>query len=150
MATSFDPKRTALLLLDLQIGFLQRLHTDNSLVDNAASAIAIARQHTAQIAYIRAELDESEVEAIPDHSLAFASIKGSKEISGAMHPDAETTQIHPKLVPQDGDLVYREIRFGAFMTGPSKAILDDFAANRIDTVIIGRVITSGAVLSAVR
>lgn len=35
------------------------------------------------------------------------------------------------------------------MTHPSKAMLDDFAANGIDTVVIGGVITSGAVLSAV-
>jgi nicotinamidase-related amidase len=49
MATSFDRKRTALLLLDLQVGFLQRLHPDNSIVDTAASAIAIARQHGAQV-----------------------------------------------------------------------------------------------------
>ena len=36
------------------------------------------------------------------------------------------------------------------MKSPSKALLDGFVAKGIDTVIIGGVITSGAVLSAVR
>jgi nicotinamidase-related amidase len=150
MATPFDPKKTALLLLDLQVGFLQRLPPDTSVVDNAASALATARQHGAQIAYIRAALDGTEIEAIPGHALAFTSFKGSKEMSAAIHPDAPTTQIHPKLAPKDGDFVYRKTRFGAFMIEPSKALLDDFAAKGIDTVVIGGVITSGAVLSAVR
>jgi nicotinamidase-related amidase len=152
MATAFNPKNTALLLLDLQVGFLQRLppDTSNSVVDNAASAIVTARRHGAQIAYIRAALDETDIDAIPHHSISFSSFKGSKEMSAAMHPDASTTQIHPKLAPKDRDFVDRKVRFGAFMTHPSKAMLDDFAANGIDTVVIGGVITSGAVLSAVR
>ncbi|KAF4631634.1 hypothetical protein G7Y89_g6494 [Cudoniella acicularis] len=150
MAAPFNPKKTALLLLDLQVGFVQRLPQDSSVVDNAASAIAIARQHGAHIAYIRAALDEAEIEAIPDHSETFASFKGSKEMRAAIHPNAPTTQIHPKLAPKDGDFIHTKTRYGVFMTGPSKALLDDFAANGIDTVIIGGVVTSGAVLSVVR
>jgi nicotinamidase-related amidase len=152
MSTSFDPKKTALLLLDFQVGILQRLSPDSldSVVDNAASAISCARQHGAQIVYVRAALNETDVEAIPDHQLAFAAIKGSKEMRAAMHPDAPTTQIHSKLAPKDGDLVHRKIRFGAFMVSPSKTMLDDLAAKGIETIIIGGIITSGAVLSAVR
>ena len=94
MATPFDPKKTALLLLDLQVGFLQRLPPDTgaSVVDNASSAIDVARQHGAQVAYIRAALDGAEIEAIPDHSPAFSSFKSSKEMGAAIHPDAPTTQ----------------------------------------------------------
>jgi len=150
MATQFDPKKTVLLLLDLQIGFLQRLPPDNSVVENAESALDITRQHGAHVAYVRAALDEIDIKAIPDHALAFASFKESKEMAAAIHPDAPTTQIHPRLAPKDGDSVYRKTRFGAFMINPSKALLDDFTAKRIDTVVIAGVITSGAVLSAVR
>lgn len=150
MATPFDPKKTALLLLDLQVGFLQRLPPDNSVVDNAASAISIARQHGAHIAYIRAALDEADIKAVPEHSPTFSSFKGNKEMSAAIHPDAPTTQMHPKLTPKEGDFVHRKVRFGAFMISPSKAMLEDFAANQIDTVVIVGLVTSGAVLSAVR
>jgi nicotinamidase-related amidase len=150
MTKTFDRKKTALLLLDLQVGFLQRLPPDNSVIDNSASAISIARQHGAQIVFVRAALNEADIEAVPEHNFAFAAIKGSKEMTAAMHPDAPTTQIHPKLAPKDGDLVHRKVRFGTFMVDPSKSMLDEFAAKGIKTIIIGGVITSGAVLSAVR
>jgi nicotinamidase-related amidase len=150
MTTPIDPKKTALLLLDLQVGLLQRLPSDSPLLDNAASAISTARQHGAQIAYIRVALDEAEIDAVPENNASFAAFKGNKQMSTMSHPDAPTTGIHPKLAPQEGDLVHRKIRYGPFMTGPSKAMLDDFAAKNIDTVIIGGVVTSGAVLSSVR
>lgn len=71
-------------------------------------------------------------------------------MSAAIHPDAQSTQIHPRLAPQDGDLFHRKTRFGAFMKAPSKVMLNDFTSCGINTIIIGGVITSGAVLSAVR
>ncbi|KAN0110797.1 isochorismatase hydrolase [Hyaloscypha variabilis] len=152
MSTPLDPKKTMLLLLDLQNGFLQRLPPDTSasVVGNAASAIAFARKNDIKLSYIRAALDESEVDAIPDHSPAFANFKKSKEMIAAIHPDAPSTQIHPKLTPQAGDFVHRKIRYGAFMKTHSNSMLEDFASRDIDTVIIGGVVTSGAVLSAVR
>ena len=151
-ATPFEPKKTALLLLDLQVGFLSHLpsETSASVLDNAASAISTARQNGAQVAYIRAALDAAEVAAIPDHAPAFSAFKSSEEVGAAIHPDAATTQIHAKVAPKDGDMFYRKIRFGTFMRDPSKALLDEFRAKGIDTIVIGGVITSGAVLSAVR
>ena len=144
--SKFDPKKTVLLLFDLDVGFLKRLppNTSDIVVDNASSAIAIARKQGAQVAYIRAALDEDEVQAILDYSPSLAFTKASKEMSAGMHLDAPDTQIHPKLSPKEGDLVHRKIRFGAFMRGPSNVILDEFAAKGINIVILGGVITSGA------
>jgi nicotinamidase-related amidase len=150
MVNTFNPLKTALLLLDLQAGNVERLPPGNSVLENAALAIAIARQYGAQVVYIRTALDEAEVDAIPDHSPTFAKFKEHKEISaGIIHPDVPTTQIHPAVAPRDDELVFRKIRFGAFITGPAKALLDVFASKGIDTVIVGGVSTSGAVLSTV-
>ncbi|KAE8449573.1 hypothetical protein EG329_007903 [Mollisiaceae sp. DMI_Dod_QoI] len=149
MATQLDPKKTALLLLDLQVGFLQRFPS-TSLVDNAASALAVARQHGARVAYIRAALDETDLEGVPEHSTSFAPFKKNKEMGAAIHPDSPSTQIHPKLAPKEGDFIHRKIRYGTFMRSPSNVMLDEFATHGIDNVIIGGVVTSGAVLSAVR
>jgi hypothetical protein len=54
VSTPLDPKKTSLLLLDIQNGFLERLPQDASrtVVDCAASAINIARQHKAHVTYI--------------------------------------------------------------------------------------------------
>lgn len=192
MATiKLDPKKTALLLLDLQTGFLARLPeaTQSSVVAAAASAIATARQHSVQIAYVRAALDASEIEAVPSRALIplaspslsphfhpqpphplstpslggpqtqkltetdntpFAPIKSSPQLRTTMHPSAPTTQIHPSLAPQSHDLTARKIRYGTFMRAPSNALLASFASLGIETVILGGVVTSGAVLSAVR
>jgi nicotinamidase-related amidase len=150
MTTQLDPKKTALLLLDLQNGIVQRLPDPTSLLDNAASAISTARKHGVQVAHIRVALDEADANAVADHVPTFGGLKGNKAMSAMMHPDAPTTQLHEKVAPQEGDLVHRKTRYGPFMTGPSKGLLDDFKAKGIDTVILGGVITSGAVLSAVR
>jgi nicotinamidase-related amidase len=68
----------------------------------------------------------------------------------AIHPSAQSTQIHSELAPKSGDFLHIKTRFGAFMKTPSNALLNDFSSHGITTVIIGGVITSGAVLSAVR
>lgn len=151
MTAPFDPNQTTLLLLHLQVGILRRLPTASPVIENAASAITIACRRGAQVAYIRVALDEEDLEAIPKHgSASFVNVKNSKESSAMMHPDAPSTQIHPKLAPKYGDVVYRKIRTGPFMTGPSKALLNDFAAQVIENIIIGGVSTSSAVLSAVK
>jgi nicotinamidase-related amidase len=152
MTAPFDPKKTALLLLDLQTGLLQRLAAEisSAFIDNAVSAIAIAREHGAHVAYIRTALDEAELRDVPDHSPYFGSLKTSAQRSATIYPNAPSTQIFWRLKPKDGDFIHRKIRTGTFMRGPSNALLDDFVANGIDTVVIGGVITSGAVLSAVR
>jgi len=150
MDAPLDYQTTALLLLDFQVGFLQRLPQDSLVVDHAASALAIARRHGAQIAYVRAALDDTEINEVPDHSISFAVFKTNEDMRAAIHPDAKTTQIHPKLAPRVGDLLYRKIRFGPLMTGPSKAMLEDFTTKGIKTVVLGGITTSGVVLSTVR
>ncbi len=73
MVTPIDPKQAVLLLLDLQNGFLQRLPPDTSasVVEHAALAISVAREHGVQVTYIRAALDQTEVDAIPDRKPLF-------------------------------------------------------------------------------
>jgi len=80
----------------------------------------------------------------------FSSFKNNKDMSAAIHPDAQSTQVHPKLTPEAGDFFHRKTRFGSFMKAPSNAMLNDFASHGINAVVIGGVVTSGAVLSAVR
>jgi len=144
------PTKTALLLLDLQVGLLSRFPEDYPLLDNVASAIAIARKYGVQVAHIRVSLSEAEAQAVPETNIAFASFKANKELLANMAPDAPGAQFHPKVAPQDGDLVNRKVRYGPFMVNPSKTMLDDFVAKGINTVLLAGVATSGAVLSSMR
>jgi nicotinamidase-related amidase len=83
-------------------------------------------------------------------SPAFGHFKKGKEMRVVIHPSAESTQIHSQLAPRSSDFLHIKTRFGAFMKTPSNTLLNDFSSHGITTVIIGGVITSGAVLSAVR
>lgn len=150
MATPLNPKKTALLLLDLQVGLMTLLPPDHLLLDNAASAIATARKHGTQVAHIRFAMSEEEANAVPKTNLTFTAMRDNQQMLTMMAPDVPTSQIHPKVNPEEGDIVHRKIRYGPFMDYPSKAMLDDFQKKGIDTVLIGGVATSGAVLSAVR
>jgi nicotinamidase-related amidase len=152
MTSTIDPKKSALLLLDLQVGILGRLPADvkDSVVSSAASAISTARKAGATVAYVHAALTESDIAAIPDFNPMFAPIKSHPEMAAAFHPEAPTTQIDERIAPQPGDLFHRKNRVGTFQREPSKALLDEFYAKGIKTVFISGVISSGAVESAVR
>jgi nicotinamidase-related amidase len=133
MIIPFDPNKTVLLLLDLQVGFLQRLPPDSSIsvVNNAASAFVVARQHGAQLAWLRTALSASDVTVIPSHSLGFAATKESKEMSAVMHPDAASTQIHPGSRPMTKTWSIGKCDLARIMRWPSKAMLGDFAGLKI-------------------
>jgi len=150
MTARLDPKRVALLLLDFQVGVMSLLPENNPVLDNAASAITIARKHGVQVAYIRISLDEADAQAVPETNFAFARFKQNKEMLAKVLPDSPATQFHPKVAPKTGDLVNRKVRAGAFMVNPSKTMLDDFTAKGIDVVFLAGVSTSGAVLSSLR
>lgn len=150
--TKINPKKTTLLLLDLQNGILGRLldHQQGPVLEAAKVAVDTTRKHGAHVSYIRAALDDSDLSIVPDHNAMFASIRDNAEMRPYFHPDHAATQVHDSIKPQQGDIQHRKIRFGTFMRGPSNKMLDDFQAKGIDTVVLGGIVTSGAVLSAVR
>ncbi|TVY16327.1 Isochorismatase family protein YecD, partial [Lachnellula arida] len=79
-----------------------------------------------------------------------ARLLGLQSQPGNNPPGCTQTQIHASLAPRDGDLCYRKIRFGSFMRGPSRGLLDEWRDRGVENVVVGGVVTSGAVLSAVR
>ena len=65
----------------------------------------------------------------------------------AFHADSPTTAIHDRVAPQDGDIIVRKTRVGAFSTTDLEQQLRD---RGIDTLILAGISTSGVVLSTVR
>jgi nicotinamidase-related amidase len=63
-----------------------------------------------------------------------------------MHADAPTTQIHEAIAPQDGDIVVRKQRVGAFSTTD---LHEQLQARGIDTLLLAGISTSGCVHSTV-
>jgi nicotinamidase-related amidase len=64
-----------------------------------------------------------------------------------MHADSPATAVHERVAPQDGDIVVRKVRVGAFSTTDLDAQL---RARGIDTLLLAGVSTSGVVLSTIR
>ncbi len=65
----------------------------------------------------------------------------------AFHNDSPTTAVHERVAPQDGDIIVRKVRVGAFSTTDLDAQLRE---RGVDTLILAGISTSGVVLSTVR
>ncbi|MFD0884075.1 cysteine hydrolase family protein [Streptosporangium algeriense] len=140
-----DPGTTALLVMDYQRGILDSLPAladPEALLSRTADAIAGMRAYGAAIAYVRVGFTEADWAAIPPANKSFSFLGGQR----LMHHTDATTDIHPRLAPEPGDIVVRKTRFGALSTTD----LDRRLRERgITTLVIAGVTTSGVVLSTV-
>jgi nicotinamidase-related amidase len=139
-----DPRRAALLVMDYQAGIVDSLPGVDALLSRVAAAIAIARVHEVQIAYVRVAFTAADYAAIPATNRSFSRMAGR---AGAMAADAPQTAVHSRLAPRAGDIVVRKTRVGAFATTNLDARLRD---QQIDTLLLAGFATSGVVLSTVR
>ena len=141
---AIDPRRAALLVMDFQPGVVQLLGDPEPLLSRAADAIAVARREGVQVGYIRVAFTDANYDAIPPTSMMGARIASSGR---AMHADSPATAVHERVAPQDGDIVVRKTRVGAFSTTD---LDEQLRARDIDTLILSGISTSGVVLSTVR
>ena len=116
----------------------------DELLSLAAEAIAVARRRGGAIGYVRVAFTDADFAAIPATSRMGARVATSAR---AFHDDSPTTAVHDRVAPQDGDIVVRKVRVGAFSTTDLDAQLRE---REIDTLILAGISTSGVVLSTVR
>ena len=137
-----DPSRTALLLLDFQNGIVARIDDHAPLLERAAAALAAAREHGLTIAHVRVAFADGETPAG-----GMGRRINTPQARALMHADAPGTQLDERVRPQEGEIVVRKTRVGPFGTTD---LHEQLQARGIDTLVIGGIATSGAVLSAVR
>ena len=139
-----DPARTALLVMDYQLGILGRLPDADALVARTAEAIDLVRRAGGTVGYVRVAFTDADLAAMPATSSMGARVAGGAAAFGDASPH---TQIDERVAPRDGDVVVRKTRVGAFSTTD----LDDRLRGRgIDTLLLAGISTSGVVLSTVR
>ena len=80
---------------------------------------------------------------ISPQNMAFSAIKGS----GRFVPGDPSLEIHPAVMPLEGEVVVTKHRVGAFAGTDLEMVL---RAKRIDTLLLAGIATSGVVLSTVR
>jgi nicotinamidase-related amidase len=139
-----DPRRAALLVMDYQHGVIGMLDESEALLERATDAIALMRNRGGHVGYVRVAFTDDDLRAIPPTSRMGARIAAAP---GAFHADSPATQVHDQLAPQDGDIIVRKTRVGAFSTTDLEQQLRE---RGIDTLILAGISTSGVVLSTVR
>lgn len=130
--------------MDYQNGVVGMLGEPDELLSRAADAIAALRRRGGHVGYVRVAFEDADFKAIPPTSRMGARVATSAD---AFRNDSPTTAVHERVAPENGDIVVRKTRVGAFSTTD----LDQQLRERgIDTLILAGISTSGVVLSTVR
>ncbi|HWD96729.1 MAG TPA: cysteine hydrolase [Acidimicrobiales bacterium] len=142
-ALTIDPTRTALLLLDFQVGTVSRIDESDALMTRVNDVIAVSRNAGVQVAFVRMAFEDSDIEAIPAHTKLAAIMLQAGKSYGV---DSPVTAFDERALPRADDIVVRKTRVGAF----SSTDLDQQLRNRgVDTIVVAGLVTSAAVLSSV-
>jgi nicotinamidase-related amidase len=139
--SELDPSRTALLVMDYQQGILNRMEDPDALAAKARAAIDTMRGAGATIGYVRVAFTEEDLEAMPDGA-PMARVKAMP--AGSMGADSPATQVDERVAPQEGDIVVRKTRVGAFGTTD---LDEQLRARGVDTLVLAGISTSGVVIS---
>lgn len=139
-----DPRRTAVLCMDFQVGIVRNFAGAGSdgLLERTAALLEAARVAKARVGYVKVGFRRGYPEVSPNN-LAFSTIRTSGRFEG----DAPGSEIHPRLTPREGDFIVTKHRYGAFPGTDLEMIL---RANGINTLVLAGISTSGVVLSTVR
>ncbi|HEX3795929.1 MAG TPA: isochorismatase family cysteine hydrolase [Acidimicrobiales bacterium] len=136
---------TALLLMDVQNGIVDRVPDQSGpLLDTLARARAAARAAALPVIHVRVAFRPGTPEISP-RNLTFSALAGSG--TTAMGVDDPSTQIHPAVAPQAGDVVVIKKRVSAFTGSDLEVVLRSLD---VDGLVLSGIATSGVVLSTLR
>ncbi|KAF8139547.1 isochorismatase family protein [Mycena galopus ATCC 62051] len=138
--------KTALVLLDLQVGILTMGGLEPAKVSaylaRAAAAARAARAAQHPVIYVTVHFRPGHPEISPNNA-NFARAKGA---GGFVTGDASVA-VHPDVAPQEGDISVAKRRVSAFGGSDFDVVLRGLG---VDTLVLGGLSTSGAVLSTLR
>jgi nicotinamidase-related amidase len=135
-----DPGCTALLIMDVQRGIVERIGSE-SLLARLTEASAAARKAGVRVIYVKVGFREGYPEISP-HSLTFARITESESFI-----EGRSSEIHPAIAPEHGDVVVTKRRVSAFCGSDLDVLL---RAGGIEALVLAGIATSGVVLSTLR
>ena len=143
MTDSRSSDRSALLVMDVQQGIVERYKSAAPLLDHLGTVIRAARSAGLPIIYVTVRFREGYPE-ISARNRMFAAIR---QAGAAMVETSPATDIHPAVAPQPGDIVVTKRRVGAFTGSDLEVVL---RAQDIDHLVLTGIATSGVVLSTLR
>ena len=136
------PDKSALLVMDVQRGIVERFGNDRGYLRRLGIAIEAARGARIPVIYVVVSFRPGHPE-INARNRTFAAAAAA----GGFAHDDPLTEIHPAVAPQPGDIVVTKRRVSAF-TGSDLQVL--LSALEIGTLVLTGIATSGVVLSTLR
>jgi nicotinamidase-related amidase len=140
---NIDPASTALLIMDLQPSIAGMVPDSDTFVAGLLRAREAARAGGLTIGYVRVALTAEDAGRVPDRNHTFFDAARS----GRLDDSRSEVQFDPRIAPDDGEIVVRKSRVGAFSTTDLR---DQLSTHGIDTLVLTGIATSGVVLSTVR
>ncbi|MDA8381866.1 MAG: cysteine hydrolase [Betaproteobacteria bacterium] len=134
--------RSALLVMDVQNGIVQRVVPEAGSLVPVQRAVAAARNAGIRVIFVRVAFREGYPEVSPKNR-AFSALVNH---GGLFAADA-STQIHEAVAPEAGEPVITKLRVSAFAGSDLEIIL---RSQQIDSLVLTGIATSGVVLSTLR
>jgi nicotinamidase-related amidase len=135
---------SALLVMDVQRGVVERFAPDGALLDRLRGAIRAARAKEVPVIFVRVAFRPGHPE-VSEMNRTFAALTRQAEISFGESDDA--TQIHPALEPRPEDAVVVKKRVSAFAGSDLEVLLRSLGVTHL---VLSGIATSGVVLSTLR
>jgi nicotinamidase-related amidase len=135
-------RTTALLVMDVQRGIVERFPRDTGYLARLGGAIDAARTAGIPVVYVVVRFRPGYPE-ISERNRSFRALSQR----GGFSEDEPATAIHPAVAPRPGDVVVTKRRVSAF-SGSDLAVV--LRARGIDTLVLTGIATSGVVLSTLR
>jgi nicotinamidase-related amidase len=135
-----DPKKTAVLTLDLQNGIFGMVPGADVVIAPAAKAVEFARQKGFLIIHVGLGFSKGHPE-IPEGS-RFSMVKEK----GIMVKGSASAEFHPSILKADDIIVYKQ-RVSGFSQNELTMIL---RAQKIENLVMFGIATSGITLSTLR
>jgi nicotinamidase-related amidase len=133
---------TALLIMDVQKGIVNRFGDDAGYLTRLSAAISAARGAGIGVIYVVVAFRPGYPE-VSERNKGIAAIAGTGRFTEA-DPDAP---IHPAVVPAAGDVIVTKRRVSAFAGSDLDVVL---RASGVGHLVLTGIATSGVVLSTVR
>jgi nicotinamidase-related amidase len=133
---------TALLIMDVQQGIVDRFAGDDGYLDRLATAITAARGAGVMVGYVTIAFRPGYPE-VSDRNKSFAAIAGS----GRFADGDPGTRIPAAVAPAPGEPVVTKRRVSAFAGSDLDVLL---RARRTENLVLAGIATSGVVLSTLR
>jgi nicotinamidase-related amidase len=133
---------TALLIMDVQQGIVDRFASDDGYLPRLAGAAGTARRAGIRIIYVAVSFRLGYPEVSPRNK-TFGALAGS----GRMTEDDPGTRIHPAVAPAPGDVVVTKRRVSAFAGSDLDVVL---GSGGTEHLVLAGIATSGVVLSTLR